>query len=113
MGDTEIWYGNQISTSLTTRIPIIMDEDGCPNENQPFPPVINILRRLVPLWEQEVLTWAQILGRGPNGRPYFLDDREIQWANPTIRTPLPQPLLEALTYLRALLSSADPEHWPN
>jgi hypothetical protein len=89
MGDTKIWSGNQISTSLTARIPIIMNEDGCPNENQPFSPVINILRRLVPLWEQAVLTWAQILGSGPDGRPYFLDDREIQWANPTMRTPLP------------------------
>ncbi len=52
-----------------------MDEDGCPDDTQPFPSVINILRRLVSLWGQEVLTWAQILGRGPDGRPYFLDDQ--------------------------------------
>ena len=111
MGDTEIWSGNQISTSLTANIPITTDEDGCPVDTQPFPPTINILHRLVPLWEHSICTWAQILGRGPDGRPYFLDDREIQWANPTMRTPLTQPLQEALTYLRALLSSRDPEHW--
>ncbi len=111
MGDTEIWSGNQISTSLTARIPITMDEDGCPTEKKLFPPTINILQRLVPLWESSIHTWAQILGRGPDGRPYFLDDREMQWANPTMRTPLPQTLRDALTYLRTLLSSQDPDHW--
>jgi hypothetical protein len=77
MGDKDIWSGNHISTSLAPKIPIIMDEDGCPAKKQPFPPVINVLQRLVPLWEHAVHTWAQILGRGPNGRPYLLDDREI------------------------------------
>ena len=43
MGDTEIWSGNQISTSLIARLPIIMDEVDCPTIKQPFPPVINIL----------------------------------------------------------------------
>ncbi len=56
MGDTEIWSGNQISISLTTRIPITVDEDGCPTEKQPYPPTINILQRLVPLWEYSVHT---------------------------------------------------------
>jgi hypothetical protein len=111
MGDTDIWSGNQISSSLTIRIPVTMDEDGCPTETQPFPPTIKILQRLVPLWENAIHTWAQILGRGPDGRPYFLDDREIQWANPTMRSPLPHTLRDALTYLRALLSSRDTDHW--
>jgi len=51
------------------------------------------------------------MGRGRYGRPYFLDDRELKWANLTMRTPLPRSLQAALTYLRALLSSTNPEHW--
>ena len=100
MRATEIWSGNQISASITAKIPVIMDEDGCLEEDQPSPPPrIKILQRLVPLWEHSVLDKAQILGLGPNGRPYFLDDRELQWANPAMQTHLPQPLLAALTYL--------------
>ena len=74
-----------------------MDEDGCPQEEQPSPPQTKILQRLVPLWEHSVLDWAQILGRGPDGRPYFLEDKELQWANQAMRTPFPQPMLAALT----------------
>ncbi len=111
MGDTEILSGNQISASITAKIPIIMDKDGCPVEEQPFPQPAKILQRLVPLWEHSIHDWAQILGRGLDGRPYFLVERELKWANPTMRTPLPQPLLVALTYLRAFLASADPDKW--
>jgi hypothetical protein len=113
MGTSEIWSGNQISTSITSRIPIITDEDGCPEEEQHFPPSTNILPKLVPLWEHSIYEWAQILGRGPDGRPYFLDDKEMQWAIPNLHTPLPQTLLAALTYLRAHLASTDPPHWEN
>ncbi len=77
MGATEIWSSNQISASITARIPIITDEDGCPEEEQPFPPPTKILQRLVPLWEHSIIDWARILGRDPDGRPYFLDDREL------------------------------------
>ena len=87
-----------------------MDEDDCSEEEQIIPPQTKILQRLVPLWEHSVLEWAQILGRGPDGRLYFLDDRELQRANPAMRTTFPQPLLAALAYLRALLSSTDPAH---
>jgi len=66
-----------------------MDADGCPAEDQPFPPTIRILQRLVLLWEHLIREWAQILGRAPDGRPYFLDDKELQWANPTMRTHTP------------------------
>jgi hypothetical protein len=51
MGDITIWAGNQISASLTARIPITTDVDGCPAEEQPFPPTPKILQRVVPLWE--------------------------------------------------------------
>ena len=91
MGTADIWSGNQISHSITARIPTITDEDGCPAEEQPFPTIINILQKLVPLWEHSIHTWAQILGRGPDGRPYFLDDRELQWANHTLSTPHQRP----------------------
>jgi hypothetical protein len=87
-----------------------MDEDGCPAEEQAFPLKNRILPKLVPLWEHSIHKWAQILGRGPDGHPYFLDHKELQWANPTLRTPPPKSLLTALTYLRALLASTDPAH---
>jgi len=108
MGDTTIWAGNHISAFIAARSLITMDEDGCPTEDQPFSPTTEILRRLVPLWEHSFHDWAQILGRGLDGRPYFLDDRELHWANPTMRTTLPQPIRSALTYLRALFFSTDP-----
>jgi len=54
---------------------------------------------------------GQILGRATNGRPYFLDDRELQWANPSMDFPLPQDLTHALKHLRTLLSSKSPEKW--
>ena len=55
-----------------------MDEDGCLEEEQPVSPPTKILHRLVPLWEHSVHEWAQILGRGPDGHPYFLNDKELQ-----------------------------------
>jgi len=66
-----------------------MDADGCLEEEQPFPPINKILQRLAPLWEHSVHDWAQMVGRGPDGRLYFLDDKELKWANPTMRTPFP------------------------
>ena len=78
MGTEEIWSGIQISASSIATITIIMDEDGCPEEKQPFPPQNKILQRLVPLWEHSVLDWAHILWRGADGRLYFLDDKEFQ-----------------------------------
>ena len=87
-----------------------MDANGCPAEDQSFPPTIKIFQRLVPLWEHSFHDWAQILGRGLDGLSYFLDDRELQWANPTMLTPIPQLLRSALTYLRAFFSSTDPEN---
>jgi hypothetical protein len=88
-----------------------MDKDGCPMKDQPFPQSTKILHKLVPLWEHSIYEWGQLLGRGPNGRPYFLDDRELQWASPTLQSPIPQPLRKALTYLCGLLASTDPAQW--
>jgi len=51
------------------------------------------------------------MGRGPDCLTCFLDDRELQWANLTIKMPLPQPLSTAPTNLRALLFSKDIEQW--
>ena len=55
---------------------------------------------------------AQILGRALDGRPYFLDEREHKWANPTMKFPLPQSRTHAFIYLRALLSSRAPYYQP-
>ncbi len=70
-----------------------------------------ILHKLAPLWGHGIHGWAQILGRGPDGRPYFIDDREIQWANPTMSFPLPQRLNHALKYLRTRFSSKNDKDW--
>ena len=111
MGDIKIWKGNQIAISLPTKIPITMDEDGCPTEEQPFPPPIKTLHRLAPLWNHQIHDWGQIPVRSLNGRPYFIDKRELQWANTAMKMPLPQPLTTSLTSLRALVSSMDHEQW--
>ena len=58
MGDTIILAGNQISSSITARIPITIYEDGCPAEDQLFPPTTKILQRLVSLWEHSIHEWA-------------------------------------------------------
>ncbi len=50
----EIWSGNQIATIITSKIPIITDEDGCPTLDQPFPQATNILYKLAPLWEHSI-----------------------------------------------------------
>ncbi len=76
VGGPEIWSGNQISTSITTRIRL--DENGCPLEVQPFPHVTLLLRKLTPLWEHGFHNWSQVLCRGPDGHPYFMDERELQ-----------------------------------
>ena len=111
VGSPKIWSGNQISISISSRIPIHLDEDGCPLEVQPFPRATQLLKS-APLWEHEIHTWSQILCRGPNGRPYFLEGRELQWANPSLHFPrLPESLTQALKYLRVLLSSTESAHW--
>ncbi len=51
VGGPEIWSGNQISPSISSRISVHLDEDGCPLEVQPFPQATLLLRKLAPLWE--------------------------------------------------------------
>ncbi len=94
VGGPEIWSSNQISTSSAARIPIDLDEDGCPCDTQPFPQATHLLGKLAPLWEYGIHNWSQILCRGPDGHPYFLDEREFQWANPSLQFPLPPVLIE-------------------
>ena len=111
-GGPEIWYGNRISTSISSLIPIQIDEDGCPLQTQAFPASTLILQKSTPLWDHGIHDWTQILGRAPNGRLFFLYDRELQWANPYTIFPLPQNLNHVLKYLRtSLLSSKSPADW--
>jgi hypothetical protein len=106
-GGPEIWSGNKIFSSIMSRIPIQTDPEGCPVDNQPFPQPLFILQKLTPLWNNGIHNWKLILGRTPGGRPYFFDERELKWANPTMSSPLSQELSHALHYLRVLLSSRD------
>jgi hypothetical protein len=101
-----MWSGNQISTSISSRILIQTDSDGCPSAAHPFPMSTFILQKLAPLWVHGNHEWAQILGRGP-------DDRELQWASPSMSFPVSQKLSHALKYLRSLLSSKDTNDWRN
>ncbi len=48
---------------------------------------------------------------GPEDRPYFMDTRELQWVNPSIKFPLPAALTRTLDFLRILLSSKDHTQW--
>ncbi len=76
-GGPEIWSGNQISTSLSSRIPVQTDEEGCPLGTQEFLQTTLPLQKLAPLWDHGFLNWAQIRGRVPDGRLYFLEEREL------------------------------------
>jgi hypothetical protein len=80
-------------------------------KSQTFPEPTFILQKLTLLWEHGLHEWSQLIGRDPNGRPYFLDERELQWANPSMIFPLPQRLAHTLIYLRALLSAKNLEEW--
>ena len=64
-------------------MPNHLNENGFPLETQPFPQVTLLLQKLAPLSEHGIYIWAQILCRGPDGRPSFLKDREMQWTNPS------------------------------
>ena len=111
IGGPEIWSGNQISTSISSKIPVHLDEEGCSLDMQPFPQRTLLLRQLAPLWEHGLHNLPQVICRGLHGRPYFMDGRELQWANPTIEFLLPEALARALDYLRILLSSKDHTQW--
>ncbi len=87
--DPKIWSGNPISTTVLPRNPVHLDEDGCPLEIQPYLLATLLLRKLTTLWEQGIHNWAQIMCRGPDGRPYFLEERELQWANSSLQFLLP------------------------
>ncbi len=76
-GVLDIWSGYQISSSLSTRISIQMDDDGCPLNTQQFLQPTLILQELVPVWENGFHNWSQILGQFLDNRPYFLVDREL------------------------------------
>jgi hypothetical protein len=110
-GRPEIWSGSQISTSISSLIPVQLDEDDCPLQTQPFPEATLILKKLTPLWDHGINDWSQLLGPAPNGRPYFLDERELEWANPSTNFSLPKKLAHDLKYTRTLLSSKSPEEW--
>jgi len=77
-GGPEIWSGNQISPYISSKIPIHLDEDGCPLEVQPFSLATFLFRKLTPLWEHEIHIWSQILCHGPDGIPYFMEEKELQ-----------------------------------
>ena len=79
-------------------------------DGHPFPPYTIHLTKLAPLWEYGIHNWTQILGCAPHCRLYFLDERELQWANPTMVFPFPQALTHVLKYLRAMFSSTDEAH---
>jgi hypothetical protein len=111
VGGPEIWSGNQISISIAARIPINLDGDGCPCDTQPFPQATSLLGKLTPLWEYGIHKWSQVLCRGPDGHPYFLEKWELQWANPSLQFPLPKVLTQALLYLRILLTSTYQTQW--
>jgi len=95
----------EISRSLSLRIPIQTDKDGRPLDTQQPSQHTLLLKNVAPPWENGFQNWAQILGRSPDGRPFFREDRELIFANPSVRFPLPQNLVHVLKYLKATLAS--------
>jgi hypothetical protein len=53
-GGPEIWFGNRISTSISSLIPIQLDKDGCPLRTHAFPAPTFILKTINPLWDHEI-----------------------------------------------------------
>ncbi len=90
-----------------------MDEDGCPLDTRQLPQPTLILEKLVSLWEHGFHKCAQISGRARDGRPYFLEDRELIWDNPSMRFPLPQNRVHVLKYHRVILASTSIAHKHN
>ena len=82
-------------------------------DTQQVPQPTLLMQKCVPLWEHGFHNWAQILGRATDGRPYFPDEREQILTNPSISFPLPQNLIHALKYLRAVLASTSLAHLQN
>ncbi len=80
-------------------------------DTQPFPKPTLLLQKLDPLWEHGFHNWAQILGPAPDGRPYFLEERELIWSNPSMRFPLSPNVTHALSYFRATLASLSMTYW--
>ena len=111
MGDIEIWTGIQILALVASKIPITMDTNGCPTEDQPFPRPPTSYTDNPSYGNIKYTNGFRSYGKAMAGRPYFLDDHELHRANPTMKTFLPQPLTAALIYLRAILSSTDTAQW--
>ena len=80
-------------------------------KTQTLPEPTFIKKKLTPLWDHGVHEWSQLIGRAHNGRPYFLDERELQWVNPSMVFPMPRKLAHKLKYMRTLLSSKSSEDW--
>jgi hypothetical protein len=68
-----------------------------------------ILRKLSPVWEHNVHTWAQTIRLSPNARHYFISDDELIWANPKLAGKIPNTLLKVFLYFRKLLQAESPE----
>jgi hypothetical protein len=68
--------------------PIQTNEDGCPLDTQKFHRPTLLLQKCVPLWEDGFHNRTQMLGLSLDGRLYFLKERELIWANPSVRLPL-------------------------
>jgi hypothetical protein len=74
----KIWTGNHISTSLSAWIPIHTDEDDeCTVYAQPFHHPTLFLQKHVTPSGHGFHKWAQVMVRTCNGRPYYLEQREL------------------------------------
>ena len=109
----EIWSGNQLSATLTSSIPITIDEDGCPTINQPYTRTSQILCNLTPLWEHNVHTRAQAARISPNARPYFLSEAELIWTSLQLAVKIFLTLQKRFLYCRKLMQAESPDHINN
>jgi hypothetical protein len=78
MGDPNSCMATRLRPPSLPGSPSNWTRNGYPIETQPFLPAMLILQKLAPLWEHGVHTWAQILGRALDDRPFYFDERELQ-----------------------------------
>ncbi len=70
MGGLEIWSGTYILTSLSTRIPILTDKDGCPLDTQQLPQPMFPLVKVGPLVVKRLPQLSPIIGPSLRRPPF-------------------------------------------
>ncbi len=105
-GGPKIWSGNQISISLSSRILIHMEEDGCPIKNQPFSQLLLLLQKTSTALGARRPQLGPYHGSCPRRSTLIPRGKGTSLSNPRHTFSAQTKLARALKYTRALFSSA-------